>query len=67
MTERYNAHYEALVNEGIPPELAAKAAEVTAYETGERPRTTEQQQVVTEAWHYLQKKSPEVKPSGEEG
>ncbi|MBD2411181.1 hypothetical protein FACHB389_06800 [Nostoc calcicola FACHB-389] len=51
--DRYQAHYQALVNNGVPSELAAKASQVTANETPEQPRTQEQQQVVTEAWGYL--------------
>jgi hypothetical protein len=55
MNELYQAHYETLVNNGVPASLAAKAAFVTANETVEEPRTQEQQQVVTEAWHHLNK------------
>jgi hypothetical protein len=63
----YQSHYDALVGEGLPPELAAKTAEVTANETGEQPRTPEQQQAVTEAWNYLHRKPSEVQASGDEG
>ncbi|MFN6499794.1 MAG: hypothetical protein RMX65_022765 [Nostoc sp. DedQUE01] len=51
--DRYKAHYEALVKNGVPSELAAQSSLVTANETGEQPRTEEQQKVVTEAWGYL--------------
>ncbi len=53
VNERYKAHYETLVNNGVPAELAAEASLVTANETGKQPRTQEQQQVVSEAWGYL--------------
>ncbi len=58
--DRYKVHYETLVNNGVPDELAAKASLVTAYETGEQPRTKEQQQVVTEAWGYLNRHSQKM-------
>lgn len=55
MNELYQAHYEALVNNGVPPSLASEAALVTANETVEEPRTEKQQEIVTEAWHHLNK------------
>ncbi|MEH2068917.1 MAG: hypothetical protein V7K47_12275 [Nostoc sp.] len=54
-SDRYQAHYQTLLNNGVPAELAAKASQVTANETVEQPRTLEQQKVVTEAWTYLNK------------
>lgn len=49
----YKAHYDVLVQNGVPPEVAAAASEVTANEDGTQPRTPQQQQAVTAAWHYL--------------
>jgi hypothetical protein len=64
MNELYQAHYEALVNNGVPPSLASKAALVTANETVEQPRTQEQQEIVTEAWHHLNKHFQKMEARG---
>jgi hypothetical protein len=55
MNELYQAHYEALVNNGVPASLASEAALVTANETVEEPRTQEQQEIVTKALRHLNK------------
>ncbi|MEH2050916.1 hypothetical protein [Nostoc sp.] len=53
MNGHQKAHYQALIDNGVPDELAAAASLVTANESLENPRTTEQQQIVTEAWHQM--------------